>query len=373
MITSLQSLLLFAVVIILLLKLLAVFFIHKRNPFHRDFKGKVVIVSGGTSGVGRELVIDLFFKGAVVTFLGRRASIFKQEILPEIKQKLSTLAAASLANGQLTSEEIKQSQIDLENGIFTQKGEFSSKRLVYKCVDLADLTQIKAFADDFRSKGLAVDVLINNAGSMFYKYGRTAQDIESNVGVNLISNYYMVENFLDQMVQGGRIINTASCIHYLLDNKAKKLNLDEYFIEKGDGYFDFFMYARAKLGVVLFTQGLQKLIDRKGLNIKAVCLHPGVIMSHFMHQLHPALVAVYKLARVPFCWTLMKTPIEGAQTTLYCASMPFERLEGGQYYSECGRATPSAAVTPDNVEALMQRCSEVVCRATKDKVRQLAF
>lgn len=373
MITSLQPLLLYTFVIILLLKLLAVLFIHKRNPFHRDFKGKVVVVSGGTSGVGRELVIELLLRGAIVSFLGRRANIFKEEILPEIKQRLSKLAAAGSANSHLTNEEIEQSKIDLENGIFTQNGDFSSKRLVYRRVDLADLSQIKIFADEFRSRGLRVDVLINNAGSMFYKYGRTAQDIESNVGVNLISNYYMVENFLDQMVQGGRIINTASCIHYLLDNKAKRLNLDEYFIEKGDGYFDFFMYARAKLGVVLFTEGLQKVINRKGLDLKAVCLHPGVVMSHFMHKLHPTLAAVYKLFRVPFCWTLMKTPAEGSQTTLFCASMPYDRLEGGKYYSECGRANPSAAVTSENVEAIMQRCSEVVCRATKDKVRQLAF
>ena len=369
----LQSILLYSVITILLLKLIAILFVHKSNPFHRDLHRKFIIVSGATSGVGRELVIDLFFKGAIVIFLGRRASLVQNEIIPEIKQRLSKLIASGSTTAALSLEDLKQDLIDLEKGIFTPKGDFNSKRLVYRRVDLADLTQIKAFADEVRSRGTPVDILINNAGSLFHKFSKTAQDIESNVGLNLVSNYYMVECLLDFMAKEGRIINTASCIHYLLDNKAKKLNLDEYFIEKQDGYFDFFMYARAKLGVVLFTSGLHQLIERRGLNVKAVCLHPGVVMSHFMHNLHPTLTAIYKLTRVPFSWTLMKSPAQGMQTTLYCSSIPYEQLEGGKYYSECGRATPSAAVTAENVNAIMQRCSDVVCKATKEPVKQLCL
>jgi retinol dehydrogenase-13 len=347
---------------------LAVKYYHKLNAHTSDIKGKLVVVTGATSGVGVETVAECFMRGATVVFNGRRAHLVKQNVIPYLLRRLEL----ATPNEVLSQDEISQDIEDLKKGIYDKDGNFTSKRIIYRKCDLADLDQVKLFADHIISLNRPVQILFNNAGAVFGSYKSTTQNFESTTGVNILSHFYLAELLMENLANEARIICVSSIMSLFVANKIAKLDLDKVLNPSKEGYFNWAQYSYSKLGVVLLAAGIQKQLDKKKISAKAVSLHPGAIMSGFMSTMHPFIYYSY-LAFKPIPWSFMKNCIEGAQTSLYCAFMPYKELEGGAYYSDCAKANRNKAVTEENTNEFMRRAGEQIAKATKRPLKNLSW
>ena len=146
--------------------------VNKHNP---DMRGKTVVITGGTDGIGKETVIRLAKLGAKVIFTGRSESKAR-DVLKSVPQ-----------------------ESDVE----------------FKRVDQSNLIEIKEFADYLFSKIDKIDVLMNNAGLMSSKFKRSQQNIEFTMAVNHFAHFYLTDLLLPLLKkpEQSRIVNTASLAH----------------------------------------------------------------------------------------------------------------------------------------------------------------
>lgn len=114
------------------------------------------------------------------------------------------------------------------------------------------------------------------------------------------------------------MINVSSRAHKGMGFPKKNLKIDFEDINFKNGYTPGEAYGRSKAANVLFTRELQRRIDQAGLNGIAVSLHPGVVRTELARNFSWKIL-VAKAIFTPFLYLLMKTPWEGAQTTLHLA------------------------------------------------------
>ena len=179
--------------------------IKNKNTENRDIKGKNIIVTGGTSGIGREILQILYFKGAVVTFTGRN---FKnaREIINEVKAKLR----------QRRDRFAEERLMDIQAGTWDQKEHhFSSNYLNFRVVDQSKLTQVKAFTDWFNDQFESLDTLYCNAGLLCLTERKTAEGFDFAMGVTHFGHYLMVHELLELLkaTPKSRIVTTSSKRH----------------------------------------------------------------------------------------------------------------------------------------------------------------
>lgn len=365
--TTLQLILCVTLVSVLLVRAFFVNFYHKKNLPLTDLTGKKIVLTGGTTGVGRATVIELFFQGATIVFLGRSHSL-----VPAIIQEILARLESSVKS-EINPEVIKklaQDITDLKNGIYEKDGHFRSTRLHYRKCDLLNLDEVSTFAEFVRSAFPQVDMLINNAGSLFNKYSRSAQNFEASIGMNVLSHFLLTELLFEKFVDQTRIINLGSIFTKLFENNASKIDTEKFLEPTKSSYWDMSQYARAKIGLVLVSTGIQRVFEAKKLNMKSTCGSPGVVISNFLTRLHPVLYWSYR-AFYPFAWCWMKNCLEGAQNTLYLANLSYEDLQGGVYYSDCGLDSPSAAITEENVTAIMREIRTKLEKVLQKKIQHL--
>lgn len=201
-----------------------------------DLNGKVIIVTGGNSGIGFEAVEAFTTKGAEVisacrdTEKGEKAKV---EILvnnPEAKIEVIAL-------------------------------------------DLMDLNSIRKFAETFKSKYKKLDVLLNNAGIMMNPYGLTKDGFESQMGTNHLGHFTLTGLLLDliKSTPNSRVVNISSSAHNM-----GKMNFNNLLFENGKGYSRIKAYGRSKIANLLFTYELQKRFESINSSSIAVAAHPGI-------------------------------------------------------------------------------------------------
>lgn len=365
--TTIQLLFCVTLVAVLLVRAFFLNFIHKKNPLRADLTGKKIVLTGGTTGIGRETVIELFFQGATIVFLGR-----SKKLVPSMIREILT-RLDSTAKSEKNPEVIKRLEQDithLKNGIYEKDGHFRSTRLHYRQCDLLNLDEVSSFAEFVKEIFPQVDMLINNAGSIFNKYSRSVQNFEASFGMNVASHFLLTELLFEKFVDQTRVINIGSIFTKIFDNNSKKLNLDEFLEPTKSSYWDMCQYARAKIGLILISTGIQKVFQAKKLNMKSTSGSPGIIASHFQTRLHPVLYWSYR-ACFPFAWCWMKNCLEGAQNTLYLANLSFGDLQGGAYYSDCSTDSHSAAITEENVTAMMREIKIRLEKVLQKKIQHL--
>ena len=177
--------------------------------------------------------------------------------------------------------------------------------------------------------------------------------------MNVLAGFYLIDQLLDKLDDQARIVNVSSVMSKFINNYDGDIDFKEYFKTSNKGYFDWMQYTRSKLGVVLYTAGLQQVLDKKGIKTKAVSLHPGAISSELMSTMHPAIYFCYR-AFFPLAWCFMKNCAEGSQTTLFCSYMPYEDLVGCEYYSDCRLAGKSLGATQRNINMFMNKCKATI-------------
>lgn len=255
-------------------------------------EGRICVVTGGTSGIGKQTVRQLARLGAEVIFTARNMEAgkkFKKEIILSTRNPDIYVVECNLAN-------------------------YAS---IEKCA--------QSIADDYDH----IDILINNAGIWNPKFELTDEGVESHFGVNHLGHFLLTHKLLPLIKKGNnaRIINLSSGIHY----RAK---LDVTDPEGRNKKFSSFMaYANSKLCNLLFTNKLSRLLANDLITVNAV--HPGVVNTALFSNMNAVMRYLIKFFTI--------SPSEGAQTSVYLASSPKVAGTSGKYFTKCAEKKPSVA------------------------------
>ena len=242
-----------------------------------DLNDRHFMITGASSGLGEESARALSSAGATVTMLARN---------PE---KLEAAIERIKANNP---------SADLRTGI----------------IDLADLSSIRAYVDNFLQTETAIDVLINNAGIMACPLMRTSDGFEMQFGTNHIGHFLLTNLLMPaiQLGQNPRIVNLSSAGHTHAD-----VNLEDPNFETTK-YNAWESYGRSKSANIHFTQELAR---RHGEYLQSFAVHPGVIFTelgrHLTSELMEEMVERVK-AR--------STSTDEAKET---GGLPFKSMEAG--------------------------------------------
>jgi NAD(P)-dependent dehydrogenase (short-subunit alcohol dehydrogenase family) len=274
-----------------------------------EMKGKTVLVTGANSGIGFETSLALAKEGAKVIMVAR-------------DPKLGEEALASVRS--------KSSNNDAELII----------------CDMSSLANVRSLAKEVNEKCPRLDVLVNNAGKIFGSRMVTADGFEWTFGVNHLAPFLLTNLLLPLLKKSApsRIVNTASVAHMM-----GHINFDDIMSEKK--YDEMAAYAQSKLANVLFSLELSKRLANTGVTSNS--LHPGVVHTHFAKKGSFLSNFFYS-----FFGFLMKTPEQGARTTVYLASSPEVQGVTGRYFSDCRRAKPSKEGLDEAVAKKLWELSE---------------
>lgn len=267
-----------------------------------SMKDKVVIITGGSRGIGLETTKDLLRQGATV-IIASRDQIQANQAMEEIQNN-------------------------------SQKARCSFMHL-----DLTDYDNIKQFVEEIKSKYGKIDILINNAGSCFTNF-TLSDGIELTYFTNHLGHLILSCLLLDDFNPKGRIINVVTTKYKrvwqsTLDKFTSNFNLDFSYNRKGYDWMK--TYILSKLAGVHLAQYLGDYCTNKKIDIKVVSLHPGFINNHFFREIekHSIYWFLRDFIQTPLRWLIFKDNVMGAQTTLHCCYMEWEQLSNGGYYRDC--------------------------------------
>jgi NAD(P)-dependent dehydrogenase (short-subunit alcohol dehydrogenase family) len=205
-----------------------------------DLHGKVIIVTGGNSGLGYESVKAFAAKGAEVILTSR-----------------------SREKGEVAKADILRSHPD--------------GNIVVMELDLMDFASIRNFVKTFKAKYNKLDILLNNAGIMTTPYFLTKDGLEAQNGTNHFGHFALTGQLIDLIMKtpGSRVVNVSSSAH-----KYGKMDFDNLLFEDGKDYSPMKSYARSKLANLHFTYELQRQFEQHKIDSIAVAAHPGVSQTN---------------------------------------------------------------------------------------------
>ena len=267
-------------------------------------KGKTVVITGGTSGIGEVAALELAQMGARIVLVAREKS----------------RAEATLARLRKRGPELAHTA---------------------HYADLTRLAEMKRVAAQIAAVEPRIDVLINNAGAMFGARRITQDGIERTFALNHMAYFVMTEGLCARLAGAGdaRIVNTASDAH-----RGATLDFGDLQSEQGFGAMQ--AYGRSKLCNILFTRELARRLHGNG--ITANCLHPGFVATRFGDQSGGLISHMIWLAKF-----LAISPAEGARTIVHLASSPEVAGISGKYFYKCRATTPSPAAQDDQAALLL--------------------
>jgi retinol dehydrogenase-12 len=275
----------------------------------RGMDGKVCVVTGATSGIGKATAAALARLGATVVLVGRDRS--------------RTEAAAA----EISSVSASPPRAEI--------------------ADLASLEQVRELAG--RLAGLErIDVLVNNAGLVLGERRTTRDGFEHMFVLNHLAPFLLTSLLLPKLTASApaRVVTVTSDAH-----SAARLDLTDPNLEHG--WDSWRSYANSKLANILFTRELARRLD--GTGVTANCAHPGVVRTGFGREARPLLRLGVTIAR-PF----MASPERGADTIVYLTSSPDVAGETGGYYVKRQRREPSAAARDDAAARKLWEISETM-------------
>jgi len=253
--------------------------------------GKVCIVTGANTGIGKETALGLAKLGATVVMVCRDRQ-----------------------RGEDAQSEIKQKS--------------GNDKVDLMLCDLSSQRSIKQFAPIFAQRHDRLHVLVNNAGIVLREPSMTEDGLESTFAINHLG-YYLLTNLLLELLKKSapsRIVNVASAAH-----KFGSLDVNAW--PTGRQYSAFGAYANSKLANVLFTRELAQRLS--GTGVTANCLHPGGVGTNLFRGLPKFLQIVIKLVTI--------SPERGARTSIYLASSPDVEGITGKYFARCRQQESSDA------------------------------
>jgi len=276
-----------------------------------DLDGRNFLVTGGNTGIGKETVRGLAARGARV-FVAGRSEVKTRTAIDEL--------ATATGNSELT----------------------------FLSLDLGDLDSVHACAAEFLARGEPLHVLLNNAGLGGQK-GMTTSGFELAFGTNHIGPFVLTQLLLDRLIESApaRVVNVSSDAHY----GAEGIDFDAV-RRPTRSTTGFAEYRVSKLANVLHAQELARRLE--GTGVTTYSLHPGVVATDMWRSVPFPIRPLMKVVNRIF----MKSPAEGATTSLYCATSPDVAGATGLFYDNATRKDPSAVATPELAAELWDRSVE---------------
>ena len=245
--------------------------------------GKTVLITGGTSGIGKATAVALAAMGADVVIVGRN---------PE--------------RGRAALEEIKAHS--------------HSESVELMLADLCAQAEVRRLAEEFLERYDRLDVLANNAGLVQSKRSETPDDIETTLATNHLAPFLLTSLLLETLEQSApsRVITVSS--------EAQRWgNMDFEDLQSRRKYRGFPVYGMTKLANIMFTYELAERLN--GTGVTATCLHPGSVGTNF-GQNNKGPMALFFRTFKPF----MRSSEKGADTLVWLASSPEIDGVSGKYF-----------------------------------------
>lgn len=271
-------------------------------------KGKTVIITGATSGIGEVAALRLAERGARIVFTARDEA----RAAATLKKLKKANAAAAHA------------------------------------VHMGDLSRL----DEMRRIGTAlaaepqVDVLVNNAGALFDRRQETVDGLERTFALNHMAYFVITNLLLPRLKSGARIVTVASNAH-----RGARLDFGD--LQSKRRYAGFAVYSRSKLCNILFSRELAR---RAPQGVTANALHPGFVATRFGDGSGGLLRAVFSVAKPVGAIS----PEEGAKTIIYLASSPEVADTTGEYFYKCRLETPTKEAQNDADAARLWEMSQKI-------------
>jgi NAD(P)-dependent dehydrogenase (short-subunit alcohol dehydrogenase family) len=272
-------------------------------------RGKRVVVTGASRGIGRETALALAAKGADLVLVVRDE-----------------------ARGRAVVEDLRA------------RGGSGEVDLVV--ADLSSMGDVRRAAEEILAKHDTIDVLVNNAGALIMDRTLTKDGYEATFATNHLAYFLLTKLLLDALKRAprARVVNVSSEAH-----RRGAIHFDDLMNERR--WSGFFAYCCSKLANILFTAELARRLE--GTNVTANALHPGAIASNFALDNRGFIAFAWRVAG-PF----LLTPEEGAKTTIFLASDPSVEGVTGKYFEKCAERKPSRKARDMDVAAKLWRVSE---------------
>jgi NAD(P)-dependent dehydrogenase (short-subunit alcohol dehydrogenase family) len=303
-----------------------------------DLKGKRILVTGVSAGLGVETARALAAHGADVVGAARD--------LEKAKRATSEVSKTAAENG----------------------GSFELVEL-----DLANLKSVRTAADKLVADGRLFDVVIANAGVMATPFGKTEDGFETQFGTNHLGHFVFVNRIAKLIKDGGRLVNLSSSGHRFSDVDLNDPNFET------TPYEPFVAYGRSKTANILFAVEFDRRHRDRG--VRATAVHPGGIMTElarympdgaieaFLQQIQEQRAAAgeppYEFKSIP----------QGSATSVWAGLVAHADEVGGKYCEDCqvaelipadsqvsaiSRGVRGYALDPENAKALWKKSEELV-------------
>ncbi len=267
-------------------------------------KGRIVLVTGSTHGIGRAAALELARLGATVV-----------------------LGCRDIGRGEETAASIKRTTGNPDVHVL--------------CGDLSSRRSTREFAAAFRRRFPALHVLLNNAGAVVPTRRLSEEGVEMTFALNHLGYFHLTSLLLDSLKAGApsRIVNVASETH-----RYVRPEFDDS--QNSRRYSPLRAYGKSKLANILFTRELARRLEGSGITANAV--HPGGVRSNFYSNASGINLLYFKLFR----WTLI-TPEKGAETLVYLASSDeVEGITGCYFINKRPVRSSDASMDPDLAKKL---------------------
>ncbi|MBC8507496.1 MAG: SDR family NAD(P)-dependent oxidoreductase [Anaerolineales bacterium] len=241
-----------------------------------DMQGKTIIITGANSGIGYE---------AARALAAKRATLI--------------MACRSLDKGHQAIQQILAESPEADLKLMT--------------LNLADLSSVRQFAQNFRSNYDKLDVLVNNAGVMAIPYQKTIDGFEMQFGVNHLGHFALTGLLLDLLLktEGSRVVTISSYAHRYGWINFNDLNGERF-------HYRWIAYCQSKLANLLFAYELQRRLSQSGAKTVSLGAHPGYTETNLQQHswfygqlLNPLIAQSQEMGALPTLYAATADDIVG--------------------------------------------------------------
>jgi retinol dehydrogenase 14 len=274
--------------------------------------GKTVLVTGGTGGIGRATAMGLATMGAHLGITGR-----------DCERTEGAARELRAAGG---------GQVDLF------------------VADLSSQSEVRRLAEQVLQAYPHIDVLVNNVGGSWNTRHVTADGLEHTFALNHLAPFLLTNLLLDRLTQSApaRVVTVSSNAH-----TTGQIDFDD--LQGEQSYSGSRAYSQSKLANILFTYELARRLQ--ATSVTANALHPGVVNTSFGAEDPGGVQRLF----VPFVRPFLKTPEQGAATSIHLASAPdLEQVTGRYFANSKPKRSSKASYDETAAEQLWQASAELV-------------
>ncbi|XP_069697713.1 retinol dehydrogenase 11-like [Periplaneta americana] len=285
--------------------------------------GKTAVITGANCGIGKYTALDFVRRGARVI-----------------------LACRDVKKAEYAADDIRQQT----------KGSEGAGEVEVVQLDLASLASVRQCAQHLLDTQTHIHILVNNAGVCYCPKTYTKNGFEMHIGVNHLGHFLFTCLLLPLIICSApaRIVTVSSYKHCI----AEGIFLNDLHWERRP-YSAFYAYSESKLANVLFSAELSRRL--KGLGVTTYSVHPGLVATEAGRYADESFFPGAQWFFDNVLAYFIKTPEQGAQTTIHCAVSEEAGRETGQYYRDCKKGRQSSLAFDEKLAAdLWDRSARLV-------------